>query len=110
MHGVCSHSSVVCQQAKCGILTVLVAPWPHLNSRTLAVQTFGHMVSGALYEKRFGPYFAAPVIAGLEEDGTPYLCGMDTIGAMVRLMGVGARARKIPVASHLGHCQPLHVG
>ena len=49
------------------------------------MQTFGHMVSAALYERRFGPYFAAPVIAGLEEDGTPYLCGMDTIGAMVRV-------------------------
>ena len=42
------------------------------------------MVSAALYEKRFGSYFCAPVIAGLEEDGTPYLCGMDSIGAMVR--------------------------
>ena len=47
-------------------------------------QTFGHMVSAAMYEKRFGSYFAAPVIAGLEENGTPYLCGMDSIGAMVR--------------------------
>ena len=42
------------------------------------------MVSAAMYEKRFGSYFAAPVIAGLEENGTPYLCGMDSIGAMVR--------------------------
>ena len=31
---------------------------------------------------RFGPYFCSPVIAGLEQDGTPYLCGMDTIGAI----------------------------
>ena len=37
-------------------------------------------------DNRFGPYFCSPVIAGLEEskDGTwkPYLCGMDTIGAI----------------------------
>ena len=35
---------------------------------------------------RFGPYFCSPVVAGLEEtkDGQwkPYLCGMDTIGAI----------------------------
>ena len=32
---------------------------------------------------RFGPYFVSPVIAGLDEkSGVPYLCGMDTIGAI----------------------------
>lgn len=52
------------------------------EERNMKPTTFGHMMSAALYERRFGPYFAAPVIAGLEDDGTPYLCGMDTIGAM----------------------------
>ncbi len=52
------------------------------EERNIKPTTFGHMVSSMLYEKRFGPYFTAPVIAGLEEDGTPYLCGMDSIGAM----------------------------
>jgi 20S proteasome alpha/beta subunit len=33
--------------------------------------------------RRFGPYFVSPVIAGLDEkSGAPYLCGMDTIGAI----------------------------
>lgn len=36
----------------------------------------------AMNSHRFGPYFCQPVIAGLEPDGTPYLCGMDSIGAM----------------------------
>lgn len=31
---------------------------------------------------RFGPYFCSPVIAGLEQDGKAYLCGMDSIGAI----------------------------
>lgn len=31
---------------------------------------------------RFGPYFVSPVIAGLEKDGTPYLAGTDSIGAI----------------------------
>lgn len=52
------------------------------EERTMKPATFGHMVSAALYEKRFGSYFAAPVIAGLNEDGSTYLCGMDSIGAM----------------------------
>jgi 20S proteasome subunit beta 3 len=45
--------------------------------------TFGALVSATLYEKRFGPYFVSPVIAGLDPAGdTPYLCGMDSIGAI----------------------------
>ncbi len=32
---------------------------------------------------RFGPYFVSPVIAGLDEKtNEPYICGMDTIGAI----------------------------
>lgn len=40
-----------------------------------------------MYEKRFGPWFVEPVIAGLEDKGdkknVPYLCAMDLIGAPV---------------------------
>ena len=42
-----------------------------------------NMVSSLLYEKRFGPYFCEPVIAGLGEGDKPYLCGMDLLGAQV---------------------------
>ena len=46
--------------------------------------TFGALVSATLYEKRFGPYFVSPVIAGLDAGAgdAPYLCGMDSIGAI----------------------------
>ncbi|CAI5477123.1 unnamed protein product [Closterium sp. Yama58-4] len=30
---------------------------------------------------QFGPYFIEPVIAGLEDDGTPFICATDLIGA-----------------------------
>ena len=30
----------------------------------------------------FGPYFCEPVIAGLEKDGTPYICTMDLLGCI----------------------------
>lgn len=52
------------------------------EERDIKPSSFGQLVSTTLYEKRFGPYFVQPVIAGLEADGTPYLCGMDSIGAM----------------------------
>lgn len=52
------------------------------EERDMRPATFAHMVSNTLYEKRFGPYFCAPVIAGIDSDGTPFLAGMDTIGAM----------------------------
>jgi 20S proteasome subunit beta 3 len=44
--------------------------------------TFCHMLSNMLYEKRFGPYFCGPVVAGLNSDDTPYLAGTDSIGAV----------------------------
>jgi len=34
-----------------------------------------------LYERRFGPYFVGPIIAGLNENNEPYLCALDWIGA-----------------------------
>lgn len=52
------------------------------EERNIKPSSFAQLVSTTLYEKRFGPYFVQPVIAGLEPDGTPYLCGMDSIGAM----------------------------
>jgi 20S proteasome subunit beta 3 len=46
-------------------------------------KTFGHLVSNVLYEKRFGPYFVEPVIAGLDTDGKPFITATDCIGAAV---------------------------
>lgn len=52
------------------------------EERNIKPSAFAQLVSATLYEKRFGPYFCQPVIAGLQPDGTPYLCGMDSIGAI----------------------------
>jgi 20S proteasome subunit beta 3 len=52
------------------------------EERDIKPSAFAQLVSSTLYERRFGPYFCSPVIAGLEPDGTPYLCGMDSIGAI----------------------------
>lgn len=53
----------------------------------LALQLLQELIwtSGERYViwDRFGPYFVSPVIAGLDEKtSTPYICGMDTIGAI----------------------------
>ncbi|KAI9099414.1 nucleophile aminohydrolase [Phlyctochytrium arcticum] len=52
------------------------------EEREIGPKTFSHMVSSTLYERRFGPYFCEPVIAGLEKDGTPYICAMDLLGCI----------------------------
>ncbi|CAI5477113.1 unnamed protein product [Closterium sp. Yama58-4] len=51
------------------------------EDRVMPPATFAHLVSSILYERRFGPYFIEPVIAGLEDDGTPFICATDLIGA-----------------------------
>ncbi|KAL0276734.1 UNVERIFIED_CONTAM: hypothetical protein PYX00_004243 [Menopon gallinae] len=50
------------------------------ENRKMAPKTFAHMLSNLLYERRFGPYFVEPVIAGLNVDGKPFVCNMDLIG------------------------------
>lgn len=52
------------------------------ESRRLEPRQFAHMVSHALYEKRFGPYFTNPIMAGLDSKNEPFLCGFDSIGCI----------------------------
>ena len=43
--------------------------------------TFAAMLSNLLYERRFGPFFVEPLVAGLDPvTGEAYLCAMDLIG------------------------------
>jgi 20S proteasome subunit beta 3 len=52
------------------------------EERDIKPKTFAALVSNTLYEKRFGPYFAEPVICGLDaETNEPFLCATDLIGA-----------------------------
>jgi len=55
------------------------------EDRDMEPRTFANVVANMLYEKRFGPYFAEPVIAGLEgPDSDPFICTMDILGAQVK--------------------------
>ena len=53
------------------------------EERVMKPEAFSALLSHMLYEKRFGPYFVEPVVCGLKDDGSPFLCGMDLIGAPV---------------------------
>jgi len=53
------------------------------EEREIAPKAFAHVLGQLLYEKRFGPYFVEPVVAGLDADGTPFVTAMDLIGAPV---------------------------
>ena len=51
------------------------------ENRKIKPKTFMSMVSNLLYERRFGPYFVEPVIAGLDpKTFEPYIASMDLIG------------------------------
>lgn len=53
------------------------------ENRRIKPQTFASVVSNLLYERRFGPYFVEPVIAGLNpETNQPYIANMDLIGCL----------------------------
>merc|ERR1712202_63990 len=46
-------------------------------------KTLANMVSNMLYERRFGPFFVEPIVAGLDPvTFEPYICNMDLIGCI----------------------------
>lgn len=56
------------------------------EEREITPETFARLVSSTLYEKRFGPYFVEPVIAGLTTTPSgevkPFIAGTDLIGCI----------------------------
>ncbi|KAI5119224.1 hypothetical protein M0805_002150 [Coniferiporia weirii] len=56
------------------------------EEREIAPETFARLVSSTLYERRFGPYFVEPVIAGLGTSPTgkiePFIAATDLIGCL----------------------------
>jgi 20S proteasome subunit beta 3 len=53
------------------------------EERHISPQTLANLVSSSLYERRFGPYFVSPVVAGINQTtGKPFICGFDSIGCI----------------------------
>ncbi|CAN0916754.1 Proteasome subunit beta type-3-A [Linum grandiflorum] len=75
------------------------------EERDMKPETFANLVSAILYEKRFGPYFIQPIIAGLSDDDTPFICTTDGIGAkeLAKDFVVGGTA----IQSLYGACEAM---
>jgi 20S proteasome subunit beta 3 len=54
------------------------------EEREMTPKVLDHLLSSLLYEKRFGPYFAEPIVAGLNEHNQPFLSAMDLIGCSAK--------------------------
>lgn len=53
------------------------------EGRNIEPETFAKLVSSSLYERRFGPWFVGPIVAGLNsKSGKPFICGFDSIGCI----------------------------
>jgi len=53
------------------------------EERDVQPSVLAHLLSSMLYEKRFGPFFVEPVVAGLDgPEHKPFICSMDLIGAL----------------------------
>lgn len=47
------------------------------EERDISPKTFSNLVSSSLYERRFGPWFVSPVVAGIDgRTGEPFICGL----------------------------------
>ena len=57
------------------------------EDRNIAVRTFNDFLSSFLYERRFGPWFVEPLVAGLEgPENKPFIAGQDLLGAAVPVL------------------------
>jgi len=53
------------------------------ENHKMSPKTYANVLSNMLYERRFGPFFVNPVVAGLDsKTGEPYISSMDVIGCM----------------------------
>ena len=51
------------------------------EGRKMKPATFASMLSNMLYERRFGPFFVEPIVAGIDpKTKESFICSMDLIG------------------------------
>ena len=79
------------------------------ENRKIKPSTFGNVLCNMLYSKRFGPYFAEPVVAGLEgKENKPFITAMDLIGAPVFTDDFWSRERAVIIfTEHVNLCIKL---
>ncbi|KAJ1031547.1 hypothetical protein NDA11_006493 [Ustilago hordei] len=52
------------------------------EERDIEPEVFAQLVSSTLYERRFGPYFIEPVIAGINSKNEPFIAASDVVGCL----------------------------
>jgi len=53
------------------------------EEREIEPEVLANLVSSSLYEKRFGPYFTSPIVAGINvRTHAPFICSFDSIGCI----------------------------
>ncbi|ODV87312.1 hypothetical protein CANARDRAFT_26724 [[Candida] arabinofermentans NRRL YB-2248] len=53
------------------------------EEREIEPESMANLVSTSLYEKRFGPWFVGPIVAGINsKSGKPFVCAFDFIGCI----------------------------
>lgn len=53
------------------------------EDRSIEPSTLANLISSSLYERRFGPWFVSPIVAGLDsKTNKPFICGFDSIGCI----------------------------
>lgn len=52
------------------------------EGRRMEPRELASMLSYILYSKRSSPFFTSPIVAGFDENGEPFVCGMDQIGCL----------------------------
>lgn len=53
------------------------------EDHSIEPSTLANLISSSLYERRFGPWFVSPIVAGLDsKTNKPFICGFDSIGCI----------------------------
>lgn len=69
-------------QTVCDKLKFRTSLYELKEGRKIKPKTFASMLSNMLYERRFGPFFVEPIVAGLDPvTKESYICAMDLIGS-----------------------------
>jgi len=75
------------------------------EERDIEPSTLANLISSTMYEKRFSPYFIEPIVAGLDKNNKPFICGMDfygCIGSATDFVVAGTSAESL-----FGMCESL---
>lgn len=53
------------------------------EDHSIEPSTLANLISSSLYERRSGPWFVSPIVAGLDsKTNKPFICGFDSIGCI----------------------------